>query len=230
MDKEKIISMISGKVGNTDVSPQTIEMLIGLNPLAEGTEPDDAYFSKMADAVKSIQGNVNHVFSEKLSAQVNAKVEELKLKQSSGGKNESNNSEESSGNNELLSRLEKLEKDLNDERAARQSERLERSKKDVMASVRKGLEDKFNHAGLELNGYFLRQSLSRLEIPEKDADVASLIAKAESLYNEDLKEAGYSALDAPRQGGGGKSNDGGQNFADIAKIVGRNRSPRQSNN
>ncbi len=229
MDKEKIISTISGRVGNTDVSPKTIEMLIGLNPLAEGTEPDEAYFTKMADAVKSIQGNVNHVFSEKLTAQVNAKVEELKSKQTTESKT-GNDKDANSGDNELLSRLAKLEKDLNEERTARQSERLERSKKDVMASVKKGLEDKFEQAGMRLNGYFLRQSLSRLEIPDSAADVKALIAKAESLYNEDMKEAGYSALDAPRSGGGNKGGNGSQDFADVAKIVGRNRPSKQTTN
>lgn len=229
MDKEKIISTISGKVGNTDVSPKTIEMLIGLNPIAEGTEPDDAYFTKMADAVKSIQGNVNHVFSEKLTAQVNAKVEELKSKQTTEADTGKNKGADA-GNSELLSRLEKLEKDLNEERTARQNEKLERSKKDVMASVKKGLEDKFEQAGMKLNGYFLRQSMSRLEIPDSGADIKALITKAESLYNEDLKEAGYSAIDAPRSGGGAKGNNEKQDFADVAKIIGRNRPSKQTTN
>ncbi len=226
MDKEKIISTISGKVGNTDVSPQTIEMLIGLNPLAEGTEPDEAYFTKMADAVKSIQGNVNHVFAEKMSAQVNAKIEEYKSKMgSSSNKNEPGN--DGKGGNELLSRLAKLEEDLKAERTARQNETLERSKKDVMASVKRGLEEKFEEAGIKVNGYFLRQSISRLEIPDSGADVKALIAKAESLYNEDLKEAGYSNLDAPRTGGGSGNRGEKQDFADVAKIVGRNRPASQ---
>ena len=56
MEIEKIVSTVQEKVGNTDFSAQTIQKVVELYPVAEGQEPDEAYFSKVADFVKGMQG------------------------------------------------------------------------------------------------------------------------------------------------------------------------------
>lgn len=65
MEIEKIVSSVQEKVGNTDFSAQTIQKACELFPVAEGVEPDEAYFSKVADFVKGMQGQYNHDFSVK---------------------------------------------------------------------------------------------------------------------------------------------------------------------
>lgn len=224
MELEKIVSTILGKVGNTDVSPQTVRMLISLKPVAEGAEPDEAYFEEMAKAVKSVQGNVNNVFSTKLAEQVNAKVEEYKNSHSAEEKPVKEKGTDSDD------RLKKLEDELNEMRTERQQERAERERKDLLTAVKKGLEDKFDRSGSKVNGYFARQAISRLQVPEKNADIKALVDEAEKLYNADIKEAGL-VPDAPHAGGaggGGRERVDEHLWDDVAKIVGRDKPQPQS--
>ena len=65
MEIEKIVSTVQERVGNTDFSAQTIQKYVELNPVAEGQEPDEAYFTKAADFLKGMQGQFNHDFSTK---------------------------------------------------------------------------------------------------------------------------------------------------------------------
>lgn len=67
MEIEKIVSTVQEKVGNTDFSAQTIQKYVELNPVAEGAEPDDAYFTKAVDFIKGMQGQFNHDFSTKFT-------------------------------------------------------------------------------------------------------------------------------------------------------------------
>lgn len=67
MEIEKIVSNVQEKVGNTDFSAQTIRKACELYPVAEGSEPDEAYYTKVADFVKGMQGQYNHDFSTKFS-------------------------------------------------------------------------------------------------------------------------------------------------------------------
>lgn len=216
--------MVLGRVGNTDVSPQTVKTLISLKPAPEGQEPDDAYFEELANAVKSVQGNVNNVFSAKLTEQVNSKVEEYKKAHPAEKKPEEKPAEASDD------RLKKLEDELKELRAERQKEKTERERKDLLASVKKGLEDKFKKAGNEANPFFVETALAKLDVPEKDADVKTLTDEAERLYNADYKRAGLDP-DAPHAGGrsgGGKDKVDEHEFDDVAKIVGRNRPKAES--
>ena len=65
----------------------------------------------------------------------------------------------------------------------------EAARKATLESVKAGLKEKFDKAGLELNGFFLKTSLSKLEIPDKDADIDDLVSEAEKIYTADFKEA-----------------------------------------
>ncbi len=65
MEIEKIVSTVQEKIGNTDFSAQTIRKVVELYPVAEGSEPDVAYFSKVADFISGMQGQYNHDFSVK---------------------------------------------------------------------------------------------------------------------------------------------------------------------
>ena len=65
MEIEKIVSTVQEKVGNTDFSAQTIQKYVELNPVAEGQEPDEAYFTKAVSFLQGMQGQFNHDFSTK---------------------------------------------------------------------------------------------------------------------------------------------------------------------
>ena len=65
MEIEKIVSAVQEKVGNTDFSAQTIQKYVELNPVADGQEPDEAYYTKAVDFLKGMQGQFNHDFAVK---------------------------------------------------------------------------------------------------------------------------------------------------------------------
>ena len=67
MEIEKIVSTVQEKVGNTDFSAQTIQKYVELNPVAEGSEPDEAYFTKAVSFLQGMQGQFNHDFSVKFT-------------------------------------------------------------------------------------------------------------------------------------------------------------------
>jgi len=67
MEIEKIVSTVQEKIGNTDFSAQTIQKYCELNPVAEGQEPDEAYFTKAKDFFTGLQGQFNHDFSTKFA-------------------------------------------------------------------------------------------------------------------------------------------------------------------
>lgn len=224
MDIEKIISTVLGKVGNTDVSRQTIKTVIGLNPLKEGEEPDEAYFDKMADAAKSIQGNINSVFASKLNSQLEAKIDEYKKK--NAFKEPVKEPGKSKGDD--LTGWEKAYNDLKGEldnmRAERQKEKAEAAKKAVKDNVKNGLKEKFEASGLKLNDFLANLAVKNIDIPEEDADMNALIGTAENLYNQYTKEINVD-LGKPRGGGGGYGEDkqDEHEWDDIAAIANRNR-------
>ena len=47
MEQEKILSTLSEKLGETSFSPQTLQKYVELNPVAEGSEPDEAYGTRL---------------------------------------------------------------------------------------------------------------------------------------------------------------------------------------
>lgn len=67
MEIEKIVSTVQERVGNTDFSTQTIQKYVELNPLADGEEPDEAYFTKAVSFLQGMQGQYNHDFSTKFA-------------------------------------------------------------------------------------------------------------------------------------------------------------------
>lgn len=228
MELEKIVSTILEQVGKTDVSKETVTTLVGLNAVPEGQEPDSAYFDKMVQAVRSVQGNVNNVMSTKVTEQVKAKVSEELAKQKQTQQKPPKNEGEG---DQIPAWAKEMREYFENDRRERQLEKAEREKKNLLDSVRKGLEAKFDKGGLSLNSYFAKSALSRLAVPEKDADVKALVDEAERLYNEDLKEAGI-VPDSPRTGGGYGTRTAKEDehaWDDVARAVGRYR-PRQNDN
>jgi hypothetical protein len=70
METEKIISTLKEKIGTTSLSDRTISDYVNNNLLADGTEPDDNYFTKHSNILKSLSGNFN--------ADVATRVEDFK--------------------------------------------------------------------------------------------------------------------------------------------------------
>ena len=223
MDTEKIISTILQKAGKTDVTSKTLLPIIEMNPLPEGQEPDDAYFDKMVGIVKTIQGNLNHTFASKLQSEVDAKVEEAKkkLKEEPSTDPDKSNKDGDGGKPNEDDRVAALEKKIADMEAARAAEKKQSKIESVRNSVKNGLIRKFDEAGLKVNKFFLGTAMSKMEIPEENADVESLVKKVEAQYQADVKAAGieYARPNAGGRGSAGREVSSKDEFADVAKMV-----------
>lgn len=79
MEREKLVSEIQSRLGQTCVSPQTIGSVIDFQPLPEGTEPDEAYYDRVKKLLSSFDGNINHYMAEQTRAR-DAQIAELKAK------------------------------------------------------------------------------------------------------------------------------------------------------
>ena len=119
-----------------------------------------------------------------------------------------------------MKELKNLRAELDEERNARKKEQAERAKYATMDSVRKGLREKFENAGLKFNDFFAKSALSKLEIPNENVDLKSLIEQAERLYNADIKEAGVE-IGKPHAGGNGGGKEEKEDWSDVGNIVGR---------
>ena len=223
MDTEKIISTILQKAGKTDVTSKTLLPIIEMNPLPEGQEPDDAYFDKMVGVVKTIQGNLNHTFASKLQSEVDAKVEEAKkkLKTQPSTDPDGNKKDGDGGKPNEDDRVAALEKKIADMEAARAAEKKQSEIESVRNSVKNGLIQKFDEAGLKVNKFFLDTAMSKMEIPEENADVESLVKTVEAQYQADVKAAGieYARPHAGGRGSAGREVSSKDEFADVAKMV-----------
>ena len=204
MEIEKIVSTVQEKVGNTDFSAQTIQKYVELNPVAEGQEPDEAYFTKAADFIKSMQGQFNHDFSTKfteakknlltedtfknLSAEQIAEVKKL----IEGLKPEPQKPQESEEVKALKEQIKQLTERLdNGDKAKQQAELLQK----VKAAMKEQKAD---------DDYVLENTLRGAELDaNKSAEdlTKEFLAKYDSEY---LKCRGGGQ--PPRQGGGGGGN------------------------
>lgn len=202
MENEKIISAILEKVGNTDVSSQTVSQLVALNPVAEGSEPDDAYFERMAGVAKSVQGNINNVVSTKLKTQLEHKMEEFK-KNYKPQELEAKSKPGASSDD-----LQAIRDELAALRKA-QGEFEARERREIVSkSVKEGLKEKFKQSGVDVRDFFIDGAIGKLNIPTENADVAALVAEAEKHVVRDMKAAGIDTdgpISGNRTDGNGKS-------------------------
>lgn len=111
MTKEQILATLKEKIGETSLSDRTIDAYVTSFLPEEGTEPDAEYFERHASILKSLSGQFNH--------DVATTIEEYKKKNNPSKPNDPpKKKEEKEGLEEILARMEKLEKQ-NDENTKR---------------------------------------------------------------------------------------------------------------
>lgn len=221
MEREELKELVNKSLGSTQLklSERTIneELDDVLGDFGDNEEANAKLVERVVNRLKRMDGNLHADVSKEVKEyKENA---EKKLKEGNEGgskKNEGNEGSES----EIIKELKNLRAELDEERNARKQEQTERAKHATMDSVRKGLREKFENAGLKLNDFFAKSALSKLEIPSENVDVKSLIEKAERLYNADIKEAGIE-IGKPHAGGNGSGKEEKEDWSDVSNIVGR---------
>lgn len=221
MEREELKELVNKSLGSTQLklSERTIneELDDVLGDFGDNEESNAKLVERVANRLKRMDGNLHSDVSKEVKKYKDKA--EKKLKEGSEGSSKKNESNEGS-ESEIMKELKNLRAELDEERNARKQEQTERAKHATMDSVRKGLREKFENAGLKLNDFFAKSALSKLEIPSENVDLKSLVEKAERLYNADIKEAGIE-IGKPHAGGNGSGKEEKEDWSDVSNIVGR---------
>ena len=204
METEKIISTLKEKIGTTSLSDRTITDYVNNNLLKDGEEPDEAYFERHSNVLKSISGNFNKDVADK--------VDEFKKNYKPTEKPEPQKAEEpkekDSDNHyqELLDKYAEMEKRLN-----------EKEKAESQIIYKRNLAEKFKseieNKGLVYDPVYYRAI--ELEHGEFDTtkDAASLVTeilpKYEKMFTDNNRNG---AIPFRKEGGSGMSDSGNKNL------------------
>lgn len=221
MEREELKELVNKSLGSTQLklSERTIneELDDVLGDFGDNEEANAKLVERVANRLKRMDGNLHADVSKEVKEyKENAEKKQKEGNEGGSKKNENNEGSES----EIMKELKNLRAELDEERNARKQEQTERAKHATMDSVRKGLREKFENAGLKINDFFAKSALSKLEIPSENVDLKSLVEKAERLYNADIKEAGIE-IGKPHAGGNGGGKEEKEDWSDVSGIVGR---------
>lgn len=221
MEREELKELVNKSLGSTQLklSERTIneELDDVLGDFGDNEETNAKLVERVTNRLKRMDGNLHADVSKEVKEYKDNAEKKLKEGKEGGSKkNESNEGSES----EIMKELKRLSAELDEERNARKQAETERAKHATMDSVRKGLREKFENAGLKINDFFAKSALSKLEIPSENVDLKSLVEKAERLYNADIKEAGIE-IGKPHAGGNGGGKEEKEDWSDVSGIVGR---------
>lgn len=204
MTIEELLELVNKKEDTskfTSLSKKSIDEELNdvLGEMGDDDDENDRIVTKLANRLKRMDKNLHKNIADELKKSREEAERKKKEEEERKGKKDGEDTPDDKYD-KLLAKLEALEK-ANEERDKKASRAA------TIEAVRKGLKDKFDKAKLELNDFFLDTAISKLEIPDKDADVTDLVSKAEGIYTTDFKRAtGDTAI--PRMGSGSSSGGG----------------------
>ena len=204
MTIEELLKLVNKKEDTskfTSLSKKSIDEELNdvLGEMGDDDDENDRIVTKLANRLKRMDKNLHKNIADELKKSREEAERKKKEEEERKGKKDGEDTPDDKYD-KLLAKLEALEK-ANEERDKKASRAA------TIEAVRKGLKDKFDKAKLELNDFFLDTAISKLEIPDKDADVTDLVSKAEGIYTTDFKRAtGNTAI--PHMGSGSSSGGG----------------------
>lgn len=209
MEREELLGLVNEELGETQLtlSEQTIneELDDSLEDFGEDEDVNSKLVTKIANRLKRLDGN--------LHADVSKQVSDYKKQWKEKMKNKPAPHQKPQGDGEESEAIKQMRAELDALKAESETRKKTEAKNAVLESVRKGLREKMEKNGMEVNGYFVKTAVGKLEIPDEGVDVDALVSKAEKVYNADMKEAGLTPNQKPRFGsGGGKGNNAASDF------------------
>lgn len=226
MTREELLALVNKELGSTKLT---------LNERAINEELDDSLgdfgddeavnaklVSRIVNRLKRMDGSVHSAVSREVK-EYKKRIEEDDLNKG-GGDSKDGTRNQKDDMQDMPVWAKQMMSEWKEQKEALQKERADRDRKDLLASVRKGLEDKYKSSDLKLNPYFVNAAMSKLDIPEKGADVKTLVAEAEKLYTSETKSA---SMDFGKPTGGGlgsvqQAKDDGHEFDDVARRISKN--------
>lgn len=193
MTIEELLELVNKKEDTskfTSLSKKSIDDELNdvLGEMGDDDDENDRIVTKLANRLKRMDKNLHKNIADELkksreeAERKKKEEEERKRKRAKENDDDDDDGGDDDRIAKLLAKVEALEK-------ASAERDKEAARKATLESVKAGLKEKFDKAGLELNGFFLKTSLSKLEIPDKDADIDDLVSEAEKIYTADFKEA-----------------------------------------
>ena len=222
MTREELLEKVNVKVDTTkfkSLSKKTINEEIDdvLEDIGEDELLNDKLVTKLANRLKRMDGNLHKNVSDEMKKNKEAEEERRKQEEEEAKRNKEEEGVDSDPQSDDL--VKKLTERLDAMERANKERDIKAARDATLEAVKKGLKDKFEKAGLELNGFFTKTALSKLDLQGENVDISELVAQAEKLYNTDVKEAGYVPSTKPHIGGGGGNNpDDDKLWDDIAAL------------
>jgi hypothetical protein len=177
MEKEQILSELTTRLGQTSLSSQTLMKYVELNPVAEGVEPDDAYYSKATSFLQGMQGQYNH----DVATQVESFKKNYKPQQSSP------DSREGAGDNVLADKLKEMENEILLLKEEREAEKNAASIHDLKIQSMDLLKSQIENGGKNIcNDEILNIAISDVKIT-KDMEVEEIVSCAKRNYEKRYK-------------------------------------------
>ncbi len=220
MTREELLALVNKELGRTKLT---------LNERAINEELDDSLgdfgddeaanaklVTRIANRLKRMDGSVHSAVSHEVEEyKKNYKQREKPEEGPAKPKDNDGHAGDDNGASDSLKQMMAEWKELKE---TLQKEKAERTRKDLIASVRKGLEDKYEASEIALNPYFVNAAMSKLSVPEENVDVKSLVDEAERLYTAETKSAGieFGRPAVGGQGSVGSHKEDEHEFDDIA--------------
>lgn len=218
MEREELLERVTAELGDSQLtlSERTIneELDDALEDFGDDEDMNARLVAKVASRLRRMDGNLHADVSKQVDAYKADYRKKLRMKQQAPKAKPQPESDDDDGLRELKEEVARL-------RAESETRRKSEAKDAVLRDVRKSLEEKFQGAGIEVNQYFMRNALKKLDIPDEGVEREKLTAEAERIYNGDMKEAGVEPHQKPRYGGeGGGTTAATDYFARKAKKEG----------
>lgn len=220
MEREELESKISEKLGSTQLSltKESLDKYYEktLKYITDDSMVDDQFIEDQVDLLKTLDGQIHKEASTQIKIYKNdwEKKHQRSASKDGKGKDESGGGHSSENNDN--EEVQKLRKELEEMKESYAKEKESRQKSSILNEVEKGLKSKLSKAGIEVNGYFLKQVKKELDITINEdgntPDVDELVSRAEKNYFKSLKEAGLESKASPSDGR--KTNKGAKSIVD----------------
>lgn len=220
MELEKILSTIGEKLGKTSLSQATLRSYVTLNPVAEGTEPDDEYFNRAVSFLNTLQGQYNH--------DVATQVEEMKKNFAQTTQTQTNTSApavdtknvHTTGiDEETVNALKEALTTIKELKAEREAEKLELTKSTLMKSTQESLKAVIENGGKnQCNDGILQLAVSQIDYG-KGITQEEALTIAKSNYEKTYKSVfGNGATPFEGNGNGVQDTDNPNSFIEQLKL------------
>lgn len=209
MEREELLERVTAELGENQLtlSERTIneELDDALEDFGEDEETNSQLVTKIASRLKRMDGNLHAEVSKQVDAYKTSYRQKLKQKQQPPKPKQQEETEDDD--------FKRLKEEVAQLRAESETRRKSEAKNALLKEIKNSLEEKFQKTGIEVNQYFMKNALKKLDIPDEGAEREKLVAEAEKIYNGDMKEAGVEPHQTPRYSGGdGKGTTAASDF------------------